>query len=478
MSQRPRIIIAQQQRLALNTGLSAAIRMLRSDAAGLTRYLEEQAAENPHIRLVGPEPAAIGDWLPRWSGVLSYGAMGDAGLVDPAAAGPSLTTHALESIRGMTLSPPEARIALALVEALEPSGWLGRSVQTIAAELGTPEVDVLAVLSRLQQMEPTGIFARNLAECLRLQAAELGELDAVMEILLQNLNLLAAGDVQRLTRLCGCDAEGIARRFRTIRRLNPKPGASFAPANPAHLREPDILARPLKDGRWQVSLNRSALPEVEVVMPNADESRDPDAKQARTAAKALQHMVKARNSTLLRVGREIVTRQQAALVQGPAALKPMRMADLAEALGLHVSTISRVVAGASLDAPFGVIWLRQMFSAGRGGGGGGGGGVQGGEATGETSFAAGPQAVAALRHRLARIIAAENRSAPLSDAALARRLAEETGVVLARRTIAQYREAAGIPPAHRRRLRPIDKGRKPGSDALAEKAANARQLPR
>lgn len=431
MSQRPRIVIAQQQRLALNTTLSAAIRMLRSDAAGLVRYLEEQAAENPHIRLVGPEQPALGDWLPRWSGVLTYGTREQAEPPEPAAADASLTAHVLAAARAMTLPAGGQRIALALIEALEPSGWLGRSAQAVAGDLGLEVAEVEAVLKRLQTIDPPGIFARDLAECLAIQAADLGALDREMAVLLQNLELLAAGDIPRLTQICGCDEAGITRRFRTIRTLNPKPGAGFSASNPAYSREPDLVARPLKDGRWQVGLNRSALPEVEVD-PSA-----PGSDTALRAAKALRHMVRARNDTLLRVGREIVTRQAAALVQGPQALRPMTMADLAEALGLHVSTISRVVAGASLDGPIGVHWLRQMFSGARG----------------AMTEGTAPQAAAALRSRLRRIVTDEDRAAPLSDAALADRLADDTGVRLARRTVAQYREAEGIPPAHRRRLR-------------------------
>lgn len=432
MSQRPRIVIAQQQRLALNASLSSAIRMLRSDAAGLARYLEEQAGENPHIRLVGPEPPALGDWLPRWSGVLTYGARAQAEAPEDAAADASLIAHVLAATRAMALSPGDQRIALALIEALEPSGWLSRSLDAIAADLQVDHFEVEAMLKRLQAIDPPGVFARNLSECLALQAADLGVLDREMATLLQHLDLLAAGNLPRLMQICGCDEPGILRRFRTIRTLNPKPGTSFSPANPAHRREPDLIARPLKDGRWQVGLNRSCLPEVEV---------DPAAAGgdgALQAAKALRHMVRARNDTLLRVGREVVSRQAAALVQGAEALKPMTMADLAEALGLHVSTISRVVAGVSLDGPRGVMWLRQMFSGARGGGGEG----------------RAPQSAAALRSRLRRIVSEEDRSAPLSDAALADRLADDTGVRLARRTIAQYREAEAIPPAHRRRTAP------------------------
>lgn len=432
MSQRPRIVIAQQQRLALNTSLSAAIRLLRTDAAGLTQYLEEQAALNPHIRLVGPEPAPLGEWLPRWTGVLTYGTHDAARPDEPAAAEASLTAHVLAAVRAMALPPGGARIALALIEALEPSGWLGRPVPAIADDLGLGEAEVMAVLQQLQKIDPPGLFARNLAECLTIQLAEMGQLDREMAILVQHLDLLAAGDMPRLVRLCACDEAAIARRFRIIRTLNPKPGASFSPANLALTREPDLVARPLQGGRWRVALNRSALPSVEV---DADTPGDPEGVKA---AKALRHMVFARNDTLLRVGREIVSRQKAALLQGPSALSPMTMADVAQTLGLHVSTISRVVAGASLDGPNGVVWLRRMFSAARG---------KEGEGT--------PQAVGALRNRLAKIIAAEDPAAPLSDSALADRLAEATGIRLARRTIAQYREASGIGPAHRRKRKVI-----------------------
>lgn len=433
MSQRQRILIAQQQRLALNTSLHASIRLLRSDTAGLARFLEEQVAENPHIRLIAPEAAALGDWLPRWSGVLAFGSRVAPAIDETAAAQPGLIAHVTAAIQAMALPRGAHRIALALVEALEPSGWLGRSPNAIAADLSLPETEVTAVLSRLQTIDPIGLFARDLADCLALQVADMGLLDREMAVVLQNLDLLAAGDMARLAALCGCDEAGVARRFRIIRTLNPKPGTDFSAANPAHAREPDLLARPLKGGRWQVALNRSALPSLEVEA-EPPSGANPEGLQA---AKALHHMLAARNDTLLQVGREIAQRQIAALAQGPGALAPMTMAEVAEALGLHVSTISRVVAGASLDSPHGVWWLRRMFSGARGAGKAGGDGPR--------------AAAAALRHRLGRIVATESPDAPLSDAALTERLTQETGVILARRTVAQYREAEGIPPAHRRR---------------------------
>lgn len=440
MNQRQRIVIAQQQRLALNANLHASIRLLRSDTAGLTRYLEEQAAENPYLRLIPPEPAALGDWLPRWTSVLGFGSHPATYGETATTAQPSLIAHVTAAIQAMALASAALPIALALVEALEPSGWLGRDPAVIASELGLAADEVLAVLNRLQTIDPAGLFARNLAECLALQIGERGQLDHEMKVILDNLDLLAAGETRRLARLCGCDETGIASRFRIIRTLNPKPGAGFSGPNPAHSREPDLLARLLTDGGWQVGLNRSALPALEVVTEiGAPASADAERLKS---ARALRHMLSARNDTLLKVGQEIVRRQTRALAQGPGVLQPMTMADVAAALGLHVSTVSRVVAGASMDSPHGVWWLRRMFSGARGG-------PANGEAEGETDA---PRAsAAALRHRLGRIVAVEAPEAPLSDASLATQLAQETGVTLARRTVAQYREAEGIPPAHRRR---------------------------
>lgn len=464
MSQRQRIVIAQQQRLALNTSLHTAIRLLRSDTAGLTRYLEEQAAENPHLRLMAPEAPALGDWLPRWSGVLGRGHGAGRGLDmlpgrafaidlhDAANPQPSLVAHVLSAIRAMDLSPADQRVALALVEALEPSGWLGRPVAAIAQDLALPEAAVEAVLARLHQIEPAGLFARSLAECLALQARDMGRLDREMQVMLDHLDLLAAGQTDRLARLCGCDAAGVVTRFRLIRAMNPKPGTQFAATAPALGREPDLLAQPDAAGRWVLTLNRSALPSLEIV-PRPKGLADGEGEEARgqrAAAKALCTMLRARNDTLLRVGEEIVARQSAALIEGPGALRPMLMADLAEALGLHVSTISRVVAGASMDSPFGVWWLRQMFSGARGPGVRGPGRRSDMQPLGDEGKGS-VLAAAALRHHLGRIVAAEPPEAPLSDAALADRLAEDTGVRLARRTVAQYREAEKIPPAHRRR---------------------------
>lgn len=422
MSQRPSITVTQSQRLQLNLGLQASIRLLKADAAGLTRYLQEAAAENPALVLEPPPAPLPGEWLPRWSRV--FAAEGEA--PEQASAGPSLIAHVLAAIDRRMVAPSDRRIAIALAEALEPSGWLGQPLAEIAARLKVRLREVEAVLKRLQEFDPVGLFARDLAECLRLQAMEEGIHDAVMEVVLRNLDLLAKGDLQRLASLAGTSREEIALRFRQIRALNPKPGAEFDAVAVPRPREPDLLARRMADG-WEVSLNRSCLPGLRVAEDGARGQVGP--------ARALVRMVQARNDTLLRVGRAILARQVAALDQGAGALAPMTMAEVAKALGLHESTISRVVAGASVDTPQGTWWLKALFSRGLG-------------ATGREGTAG-----AALRERLARLVEAEDRAAPLSDEALAQALSAG-GAKIARRTVAKYRGLLRIPPAHRRRARP------------------------
>ena len=311
MSQSPRITVTQTQRLQLNMGLQTALRMLRADAAGLTRYLEEQAAENPLLKL-GPPPMPT-EWLPRWSRVFA----GPEGAVDQVSAGPSLMAHVLGAIDRRLSDPKERRIALALAEALEPSGWLGQPLTAIAAAVGARLGEVESVLHRLQEIEPVGLFARDLAECLKLQAQEGGSYDAVMALMLGHLDLLAAGDLARLARLAQVEVEAIAQRFRQIRAMNPKPGTAFDSLAVANPREPDLVARAVVGaaaGGWEVTMNRSSLPVVTV--------REGEAR-GMAAAKAVQRMVEARNTTLLRVGQEVLLRQVRALVDGAGAVVPI-----------------------------------------------------------------------------------------------------------------------------------------------------------
>lgn len=422
MKSRQRLSVTQTQRLALTAGLAASIQVLRADASGLSRYLAEQAAENPHLALSPPVP---GEWLPRWSD--AFRAAAGAGEDRAESAAPSLIAHVMQAIDAMYPSGPLRRIAVALAEALEASGWLGRPLAEIAAELRVTVAEVERVLVRLQGMEPTGLFARSLSDCLRLQAEEAGLLDAPMRIMLDHLDLLGRRDVGRLARLCAVPEVSILERLRAIRGFDPKPGARFA-TGAAPLREPDLIATQGEDG-WRVALNRSALPTLRLIRP-LGRLTDPAARAKWADARALGRMLESRNATLLRVGREILIRQQAALEHGLGALAPLTMAGIAEALEVHESTVSRTVAGTAVDTPRGTWWLRALFSGGMGG---------------EVS-------AAALRERLARLIGAEDPAAPLSDADLAVALSQD-GAEVARRTVAKYRAALHIPAAHQRRMR-------------------------
>ena len=414
MKSRTRISVHQTQRMALTTGLATSIRILHADAAGLTRYLEEAAAENPQIILTRPQ---VQEWLPRWKS--AFGS--DAERPEQEAAGPSLVSHVLGMIEALRLDPAEGRIALVLAEALEPSGWIGRALPAIAGQLGVTVPAVESVLGRLQQQaEPTGLFARNLAECLRLQAEEAGELDRPMAALLARLDLLAKGEIDRIAREAGLELADLRQAFGRLRSYDPKPGAGFE-ITAAPVREPDLIAEKGAAG-WIVSLNRSALPSVSVADGRA---------KGRAEARALIRMIEGRNATLLSVGQDVLNRQTAALEAGFGALVPMTMAEVAQALGLHEGTISRVVAGTAVDTPRGTWWLRALFT--------------------KAPREGGPTA-GALRDRLARLVAEEDPDHPLSDDALATALAEG-GAPIARRTVAKYRMMLNLPPAHRRRRR-------------------------
>jgi RNA polymerase sigma-54 factor len=410
-----RIGVTTTQKLRLTVSLQTSLWVLKADAMGLARYLEEQAAEIPAL-VLGVAPVATGDWLPRWSGVLPWVGGGHPE-TDTAAPEPSLIAHVLGAISGL-VPPADRHIALALAETLEPSGWLGRDPDRVAADLGVTVPAVEAVLALMQKIEPAGLFAQGLADCLRLQAEDAGCLDGVMRVMLLRLDLVASGDWGALARLAQTDESTVMAHFRTIRSFNPKPGAAFA-ALASPVREPDLVVRQGADG-WEVSLNRSSLPALSVQAGAKGGGR----------AREVLALVENRNTTLLAVGRAILVHQRAALDAGPGALRPLTMQAVAEAVSLHKSTVSRVVAGTAVDTPHGTWWLRALFSGDMGGDIGGAG----------------------VRARLARLIAGEDRTAPLSDEMLAAVLSAG-GLAIARRTVAKYRAVLRIPAAHRRRVR-------------------------
>jgi RNA polymerase sigma-54 factor len=423
---RQRIGLTQTQRLQLNPALQQSIRLLRMEAGGLTRFLQEQAARNPFLVVEEP-PVLPAAWLPRWGTAFAAARRADTGQTDPQMPAPSLMVHVLTQIQALTRSARERQIALVLAEALEPSGWLGRPLADLARQAACVPADAEAVLMRLQQIEPTGLFARSLAECLRLQAQEAGRLDPVMQTVLENLELVAAGETGALARLCAVPEPEVLARLRVIRGFDPKPGTQFDPGN-CDTREPDLIVTG-GTGRWEVQLNRSALPALSVRRPEGRLTAQAE-RAALAEALGLRRIVERRNTTLLRVAREVMQRQIAALDAGLGALRPLTLSEVAEVLDLHESTVSRAVAGVSIATPQGTWQLRTLF------------GPQ-----------VGDRSAAAIRAEIAQLVAAENPARPLTDQAITEALLA-SGRDVARRTVAKYRAMLRIPPAgSRRRLR-------------------------
>lgn len=431
--------LGQKMSVQMSQAMRQALEYLQMDSAGLCGMLVAAAAENPCLQVALPDPeTAVPDARPdpdTYSGpdpgarpgralpIWRPQAGGDGGEAERfAAPAPGLHGHVARQIGLLFRTPREAAIAAVFAEALEPSGWLGAPLAGLAARAGCTLAEAEAVLARLQQMEPAGLFARSLAECLTLQLADLGALSAPMRRLLENLPLLARGEAAKLQERCGVGAGDLAALVAQLRRLDPKPGAHFGDA-PELRRAPDLIVERGAGGGWRVALNREALPAISVTEQGAGPG-------ALAAAKWIERTLSRRNRMVLEVAAHVVARQQAFLETGPAALVPLTCTEVARALGYHDSTISRVRSGLLLQTPRGMLPMEAFFAR-----------------TG--SRGQGRVPAPALRALLAELVAAEPAAAPLDDEALVAALARR-GIALSRRAVANHRARAGIPPARDR----------------------------
>ena len=349
------------------------------------------AVENPALRIVTPE-----------------GAQGFHPLFDPegvAAAGDSLVAHVLRQIETLRLTAREKIVALALTEALEPTGWLGVEVAVLARACGVAAQEMERVLHRLQQLEPSGLFARTLAECLRIQAIDAGELTPAMEAVLEGLPRIAEGDAIGVARDSGLPPDAIERAVRKIRTFNPKPGLVFTAPMPV-TSPPDVIAR-RGAGGWRAE-RHPATPRFE----RRKDMGDPVA--ARLWAQAL-----ARRADLGLMIADQMVQRQSAFLDGTGDMRPLTSQELAQATGLHVSTVNRIVKGTVMATPARTAPLRHWMA--------------------RPLRAEGGASTAAARHRLGRLLS-DPGTAGLSDAALTQML-EGEGIRIARRTVAKYRLA-------------------------------------
>ena len=354
----------------------------------------------------------------------------------------SLIAHIEEQLPYLLETPREHLIARYFLEALEPSGWLGKSLNEIHVETNVEYDDLKNVLIKLQGAEPTGLFSRNLSECLRLQILDKGLMCDELSTLLENLSLLGKGDLKSLIKKIGCDETKIKGFLAIIRSLDPKPGSSFL-TETSNMHKPDLLVR--KSGEnWMVDLNRSTLPSINI---NEDYARklspggrdntkiESYASQALSSARWLKRALEQRNITTLKITAEIIKRQTDFLEKGMDFLAPLSLKDIAVAVKMHESTVSRVTNGLLIATPKGTFPLKSLFSV-----------------TIETDDKDNSKSAAAVRNMIKKILNEEKGDKPLSDDLIAK-IVSKNGVKLARRTVAKYREMLNIPSSSERKRR-------------------------
>jgi RNA polymerase sigma-54 factor len=355
----------------------------------------------------------------------------------------SLREHLLEQLNTEIDDPKARMIGAVLIEMVEPSGYLAdgsESVEAVATALGVPGTEVEAVLMRIQRFDPPGVMARNLSECLAIQLRELDRYDPAMATLCANLGLLADRRFNELCKLCGIDSADLSDMIREIRALDPKPGDRFeqAPAQPVI---PDILMRLARGGGWTIELNPDTLPRVLVnrryyteVNRHCRTAKEREYLADRlNAANWLIRSLDQRANTILKVASEIVRQQDGFFQHGVSHLRPLVLRNIAEIIGMHESTVSRVTSNKYVATPRGTFELKYFFSAAIA------------SADGEAAHSA-----EAIRHRIKVMIDGEPRSDVLSDDTLVDKLRAE-GIDIARRTVAKYREQLGIPSSVQRR---------------------------
>lgn len=486
--------LRQSQALVMTPQLMQSIRLLQMTHAELQTFIDEEIERNPLLERAAAEDGtgettvaeergleeAHGDWY-EGDAVPSAEAMADGfdasmeniypdepgksesygpelteqwrssgggngaasegfDLDDLAAAKITLRDHVREQIALAFVDPADRMIAGELAEELDETGYMRGEVGEIASRLGATRADVQRVLGVCQTFVPTGLFARGLSECLSLQLAERNRLDPGMMGMLANLDLIARRDIAALKRICGVSTEDVLDMMAEIRQLDPRPGTAFT-VGVSEAVVPDVIVRVAGDGSWLVELNPEALPRVLVdnvyfarVQGQArDQSERDFLSECMQNASWLARSLDQRAKTLLKVASEIVKLQDAFLTHGVRHLRPLNLRTVADAIGMHESTVSRVTANKFIHTPRGMLEMRYFFTAAIAS-------AEGGES----------HSSEAVRDRIRALIDAEKPSEVLSDDAIVDIL-KESGVDIARRTIAKYREGLHIPSSVQRR---------------------------
>ncbi|TNV19943.1 RNA polymerase factor sigma-54 [Buttiauxella sp. B2] len=356
----------------------------------------------------------------------------------------SLQDYLMWQVDLTPFSDTDTAIATSIVDAVDEMGYLTVSLEEILESMGDDEItidEVEAVLKRVQRFDPVGVAARDLRDCLLVQLSQFArETPWLVEarlIVSDHLDLLANHDFRSLMRVTRLKEEVLKEAMCLIQSLDPRPGQSIQTSEPEYV-IPDILVKKMQ-GRWAVELNADSIPRLKINQQYAamgtNARNDSDSQFIRSnlqEAKWLIKSLESRNDTLLRVSRCIVEQQQGFFEHGEEHMKPMVLADIAQVVEMHESTISRVTTQKYLHSPRGIFELKYFFSS-----------HVNTEGGGEASSTA-------IRALVKKLIAAENPVKPLSDSKLTTMLSDQ-GIMVARRTVAKYRESLSIPPSNQRK---------------------------
>ncbi|MBG0809582.1 RNA polymerase factor sigma-54 [Methylosinus sp. H3A] len=376
-----------------------------------------------------------------WTGASGAGSDGETPNLEAyVAADASLHDHLAEQLALASADARDRLIGHAIIDAIDETGYLREDINEIALRLDADPVRAAAVLATIQSFDPSGVAARDLQECLAIQLRERDRFDPAMQIFIANLPLLAKRDFPALARLCGVDEDDIADMAAEVRRLDPKPGRAFGGA-PIQPLVADVIVRPASDGSWMVELNSDALPRVLVnhsyaARVSAGAKRDGDKTFISSCLQNANWLTKSleqRSRTILKVASEIVRLQDAFLAKGVEHLRPLNLRTIADAIGMHESTVSRVTSNKYMMTPRGIFELKYFFSASIAT-------TSGGEA----------HSAEAVRYKIKQMIDKESPFDVLSDDAIVARL-KEIDIDIARRTVAKYRDSLRIPSSVDRR---------------------------
>jgi RNA polymerase sigma-54 factor len=477
---KPTLQLKLSQHLTLTPQLQQSIRLLQLSTLELNAEVERLLQENPLLEKAEEEEAASlpaaftpglstsaatetpGDGLDTssaadldltsgaasdgsdWGSASGAGDDDDDRFIPQQVATSSLRDHLNEQVALLNLPLRDRQIVSALIDAVDEDGYLTTSLEELLElfpeELGIDSDELSIGLKHLQHLEPAGVGARDAAECLALQLKGMPECTPfrteALKLVEHHLPLLAARDFGKLKRLLHTDDDGLRGVRALIMSLNPRPGAEFATTE-ANYVIPDVVVRKLR-GRWVAALNEAAMPKLrlnriyaDILTRNRESSNQQLAAQLQEA-KWLIRNVQQRFETILRVSQAIVDRQRHFFDHGEVAMRPMVLREIAEILNLHESTISRVTTQKYMLTPRGTYELKYFF---------------GSHVATDTGGAASATAIRAL---IKQLIGAEDPKAPLTDSRIADLLGDQ-GIVVARRTIAKYRESLQIPPVNLRK---------------------------